>query len=324
MVSNGESCYAPSVLSGSLRTPTEDSSAVSPSRGYFERCERSPGFSVSPRDSSAPPAIPPMRTDPTCMDGLRYDSLASSRHLPSLSDMFDGRPVLNGPSYSSEQQPGPNPGLLPRGFQTASPAHTPSTSCSESRPPSLKKEQSSAGSLSSGSSYSSYPRTPIEGPLPIHALLTNVKQYGPPDMTHTNKPTIYRSMSPDDRGLSAQYPQEAAPCEPNAARQAMPHNNGELMSRISCSIGSHGIDAMTTTGYYPGHPSVPNHTSNTPLPRYQFGYQESRQAVVPAQPPIEEPTPGSAAGPAGPVGRPAAGLDGISALLQADKFVDRR
>lgn len=227
IVSTGESGYAPSILSAAMRTPTEESSAFSPNGGYFDRQEQSPGFSVSPKDSSAPPTMAPIRKEPSYVDGHRNDSLAPSRHLPSLSDMFDGRQMPNGFSYSGDQQIGPNLPLLPRGYQTASPAHTPDTCGSESRPPSLKKEMSSGGSLSSGSSFSSYPRTPIEGSLPIHALLTNAKQLGPHDMAYATNPAIYRSTSPDDRGLPAQYPQEAAPGDSNAARQSIPHTNGE-------------------------------------------------------------------------------------------------
>lgn len=224
IVSTSESCYAPSMLSGSMRTPTEESSAFSPNGGYFDRQEHSPSF--SPKDGSVPPTMAPIRRDPSYVDGHRSDSLAPSRHLPSLSDMFDGRQMPNGLSYSSDQQLGPNPVMLPRGYQTASPAHTPSTCGSESRPPSLKKEMSSGGSLSSGSSYSSYPRTPIESTLPIHALLTNAKQLGPHDMAYATNPALYRSTSPDDRGLPAQYPQEAALGDSNAARQTMPLSNG--------------------------------------------------------------------------------------------------
>lgn len=236
IVSNGESNYAPSILSGSMRTPTEESSAFSPNGGYFDRRDHSPGFSVSPRDSSAPPSMPPIRRDTLYVDGLRHESLPQSRHLPSLSDMFDGRQMPNGLSYSSEQPLVPNPAVLPRAYHTASPAHTPSTCGSESRPPSLKKEVSSGGSLSSGSSYSSYPRTPVEGSLPIHALLTNAKQLGPPDMAYATNPAIYRSTSPDERGLSAQYPQEAVPGDSSAARQAMPHHNGELAACVISNV----------------------------------------------------------------------------------------
>lgn len=224
IVSTSESCYAPSMLSGSMRTPTEESNTFSPHGGYFDRQEHSPSF--SPRDNSAPPTMAPIRRDPSYVDGHRSDSLAPSRHLPSLSDMFDGRQMPNGLPYSSDQQIGPNPVMLPRGYQTASPAHTPSTCGSESRPPSLKKEMSSAGSLSSGSSYSSYPRTPVEGSLPIHALLTNAKQLGPHDMAYATNPAIYRSTSPDERGLPVQYAQEAALNDPNAVRQNLPLSNG--------------------------------------------------------------------------------------------------
>lgn len=127
--------------------------------------------------------------------------------------MFDGRAMPpNSTGYPNEQYPSnPNLAMLPRGYQTASPAPTPSLSSGDSRPPSLRTEQSSAGSMSSGSSYSSYPRTPVEGPLPIHALLTNAKQFG--DMGYAANPSVYRSMSPDDRAMAAQYPPDRVDLE---------------------------------------------------------------------------------------------------------------
>ncbi|KAF3764953.1 hypothetical protein M406DRAFT_340462 [Cryphonectria parasitica EP155] len=178
LVSNGESCYAPSVASASQRTPGEESNLASPTTGYFERRrEPSPGFAVSPKDNSSQPPSKGVRIDPMYADGPRPrpEPAGPLRHLPSLSDMFDGRPVQNGmPSSYPGEAAVPTFTILPRGYQTNSPALTPSTSGSESRPPSLMKDQS-AGSMSSGSgssSYNSYPRTPIEGSLPIHALLT--------------------------------------------------------------------------------------------------------------------------------------------------------
>lgn len=228
-VSNGESYYTASIMSASQHTPGEESTVASPSTGYFERRrEHSPTFVGSPRDSSAQPTPLPLRRDPIYTDGVRNEPMAGPRQLPPLSDMFDGRPLPNGAPLTSET-PTPNfVGLLPRGNQTSSPAPTPSIASSDTRPPSLRKEQSSAGSLSSGSSYSSYPRTPIEGPLPIHALLTSGKQLGPYDSTFAPNQSIHRSLSPDDRGLPVHYPPERAPSDPTTAGHPRPPVNGKF------------------------------------------------------------------------------------------------
>lgn len=321
IVSNGESYYAPSVMSASQRTPGEESTTASPSAGYFDRRrEHSPSFAVSPRDSSAQPPTFPLRRDPAYLEGPRNEAPPPPRHLPSLSDMFDGRPMPNGVAHPGEGS-GPTFGILPRGHQTNSPAHTPSISGSDSRPPSLRKEQSSAGSMSSGSSYnSSYPRTPVEGPLPIHALLTGGKQFGPHETTFAASPAIYRSMSPDDRGLPVHYQPERAPSDPTSAGHPMPHHNGELGLP---TLSFRPARDQHAAGYYPGHASRPNHTPPAPArPAYQAGYNENRLSLPPVPATASGPVPGRA--PARPSGKSDTGLDGISALLQADKIVDRR
>lgn len=226
IVSNGESYYAPSVLSASHPTPGEDYGVISPASGYFERRrEHSPGSNTSPKNNSAHGPTLPSRKELSYLDGSRSEGTSLPRPLPSLSDIFDGHPP---PSNSS---PYPNDGIVPsfgllsRGYQTSSPAPTNSISGNESRPPSLRKEQSSATSMSSGSSYnSSYPtpRTPIEGPLPIHALLSGGKPLGPHDGF------IYRSMSPDDRGTPVQYPLDRVPSDPHSSGFPAPQANGEF------------------------------------------------------------------------------------------------
>lgn len=227
-VSNGEPYYAASVLSASQRTPGEEPNISSPGTGYFERRrDHSPTFAMSPRDNSSQPISHPLRREPLYGDGVRGDHVAPSRQLPPLSDVIDGRPLPNGVSLLASETPTPTFGLLPRGHQTSSPAPTPSIASSETRPPSLRKEQSSAGSMSSGSSYSSYPRTPIEGPLPIHALLTNGKQFGSHDSAYGLNPTIHRSLSPDERGAPTHYLSERAPSDPTGAGQQLPPVNGK-------------------------------------------------------------------------------------------------
>lgn len=331
IVSNGESYYAPSVASISQRTPGEESVLTSPATGYFDRrfdrrLEQSPGpgLSGSPRDiSSQPPVLP--RRDPVYADGPRADGPAVARSLPPLSDVFEGRSMLNGAAHPSEA-PVQNMGLLPRGLQTASPANTPSVSGSESRPPSLKKEQSSAGSMSSASSaYSSFPRTPIEGPLPIHALLSGGKQFASYDAAFAANPAIHgRSMSPDDRP-PAIYPLERAPSDPTPSNHALPHINGLFESRPHAAY-EYGQTDRIHVGYLKGHGPVPsqNHTPVGRLP-YSPAYNESR--LAPVSTPVPAPGPGPAPAPATTPrvnGKSETGMDGISALLQADKIVDRR
>lgn len=322
IVSNGESYYAPSVASVSQRTPGEESFLTSPAASYFDRRfdrrrEQSPGLTGSRRDScSQPPA--PLRRDPVYMDGSRADGLAMSRSLPPLSDVFEGRPMLNGASHPSEP-PVQNVALLPRGLQTASPATTPSLSGSESRPPSLKKEQSSAGSMSSASSaYSSFPRTPVEGPLPIHALLSGGKQFPPYDVAFGANPAIQgRSMSPDDR--PAIYPLERAPSDPTPVNHPLPHING-LFESCPHAAYEYGQTDRNHVGYLKGPTPVPSQ-NHTPVgrPSYSPAYNEARLA------PVSTPLPAPAHVPAPrPNGKSETGMDGISALLQADKIVDRR
>lgn len=228
-VSNGEPYYAMSVLSASQQTPGDESNVASPATGYFEkRRDHSPTFALSPRDSPAQPTCHTLRRDPIHIDGIRGEQVAPSRQLPPLSDVIDGRPLPNGTSLLGSEAPTPTFGLLHRAHQTGSPAPTSSIASSDTRPPSLRKEQSSAGSMSSGSSYSSYPRTPTEGPLPIHALLTNGKQFGPYDSSYGLNPTIHRSLSPDERVAPAHYPPERAPSDPTTVGHHLPPVNGQF------------------------------------------------------------------------------------------------
>lgn len=325
IVSNGEPYYAPPILSLSQRTPGEESNTASPSAGYFERRrEHSPGFAISPKDSTAlalPANTLPLRKDPSYLDGARSEIAAPQRNLPSLSDMFDGAQIQHGLTPPAE---GPGPGLgpsaalLPRRYLTGSPAPTPSASGSESLPP-LKKEQSSGGSMSSGSSYQSYPRTPIEGPLPIHALLTNGKQFGFHETSFASSPAIYRSMSPDDRGGPAPYlPDRTTGDIP--AGHPVPHSNGEF---VATSWSHWVVTNKPGAGYYSGQPAASNQTTLVPptRPGLPQGYNENRLSLPPVSgPPLTAATP--------PVPRSARKsnpeLDGITALLAADKIADRR
>lgn len=146
--------------------------------------DRSPAMSTSPRE------IPSRRSSTRAsswIDGQRVDGASGQQHLPSLSDVFDGRSPMNGVPPSGD------PGVLGNGFArnhlSNSPGPPPSLISGGLHPPSLRKETSSGGSMSSRGSGGpmSYPRTPIEGSLPIHALLSGAKAapFEPPTSTVT-------------------------------------------------------------------------------------------------------------------------------------------
>lgn len=108
--------------------------------------------------------------------------------LPSLSDVFDeGRvggihigPCADEPHYN--------------GY---SPAHRrPLVDGPPGRAPLLRHQGSSSGSLGSGSTASSMSRPTMDGPLPIHALLSN--QGPPPPYEASNSPTFINAPSPID------------------------------------------------------------------------------------------------------------------------------
>jgi hypothetical protein len=93
----------------------------------------------------------------------RADEQASQRYLPPLADVFDQRAL--------EREGFP----FPAGYRSSGSPGPTSSIVSDSQPPSLRHESSSAGSISSvatpASMTISHPRTPLDGSLPIHVLL---------------------------------------------------------------------------------------------------------------------------------------------------------
>lgn len=105
-------------------------------------------------------------------DGSQGD-LNGRQPLPSLSDMLDDGKMhglrLSTPSESNLGQGGFVAANHPRGV----PMHNANPGVPGGRMPYLRHEPSSTGSTGSGSSTSSFSRTPGEGPVPIHALLAD-------------------------------------------------------------------------------------------------------------------------------------------------------
>ncbi|KAK3393004.1 hypothetical protein B0H63DRAFT_6575 [Podospora didyma] len=143
--------------------------------------ERSPIFNGTPRDF---PSVPSHR-NPNWSEDERPEQPVVERHLPSLSDVFDGRRLLNSDNTGY---------FFPR--ETASNSPPVGSGSSDNRP-TLRKEQSSAGSTSSSSSFS-YPRTPIEGSLPIHALLAakSSHAYEPQQPPVFHNPSLHGDYNP--------------------------------------------------------------------------------------------------------------------------------
>lgn len=159
--------------------------------------ERSPSMRASSHDEGLAMAH---RRGNGWHAGHRGEPSGPPRLLPSLSDVFDYRGVVvDGAPHPSDPQGYP----FPRNMNTESTRSPPALVGGKSKPPNLKHEQSSNGSLSSASSYG-LPRTPIDGSLPIHALLSEKSQHQPfGTMPQYPPPHLYhRQQSIDGKGMS--------------------------------------------------------------------------------------------------------------------------
>lgn len=127
---------------------------------------------TSPRDSHRRR----VRGKSSWREGGRVDK--PRQHLPSLSDMLDdgrmGMPV----STASEGNPYSS-GFVAANHPRSVPEPPNVIPAAPSRAPLLRHEPSSSGSIGSISPATSFARTPGEGPLPIHALLSNHTMAGP-------------------------------------------------------------------------------------------------------------------------------------------------
>lgn len=166
--------------------------------------ERSPSMGASPHDEGMGMSMGMThRRSQGWQNDPRGEPNGAHRLLPSLSDVFDYRSAVNGVSHPGGDLQG---FPFPRNYNPDSAGSPPGLEGGEKKPPTLKKEQSSAGSISSGSSYS-YPRTPIDGPLPIHALLSEKPQqqpFGPLSQYHGHPvPHLLHRQSTD--GIATPY-----------------------------------------------------------------------------------------------------------------------
>jgi hypothetical protein len=184
-----------------LRSTALDDAVHSP----FDRrpSEQSPVVGPSPRDHGAA-----HRRASLWHDDQPLEQNGQPRHLPSLSDVFDNGPPLSSRHSSSDLTSYP----FPRSYSRDSAGPPPDlVEGNRKAPPKLNKEQSSAGSISSASSYS-FPRTPVEGSLPIHALLSeqmpqpisSIMQFQGKAMATDHKSPFLQRQHPDG-GLVQAY-----------------------------------------------------------------------------------------------------------------------
>lgn len=296
--------YSASVVSGTQLTPGEDS-LNSPGTHYFDRRpEQSPILGMSPRDVSVHPSRHSSQRSSAWIDGPRPEPAPGPKSLPSFSDMFEGRALANGTPHSAD---GSTPGFNPPPTSHSSGSPVPSLIKYESGPPTLKKQQSSAGSISSASSYS-IPRTPIDGPLPIHALLSGGKPLPMYDGAHSTPLAHSGLMTPDDRAaVFLSPPQDRTPSDIAPTGYPFPPlAGGPVVDR-----GLPVIPAdRANEGFYNGPQPLTPHSNmpHPPPPPVPFG--RGRETL-----------PGGA--PSSRSGKGDASLDGMSALLRAGEIVGR-
>lgn len=224
-----------------------------------------------------------------------YDPRLSSEapspcYFPSLSAAVQPPP----PSHSPESLASSVPSLP----VANSSGHASGASNYWSRPPSLRTEQSSTGSISSMTSYSA-PRTPSEASLPIHALLSSKPDPFPVmQPQHVPSPATHDVPGP----MRPSYPMHQHPG--HLGGDSRPYmNNSMSPTQTSAAAGQERRASTYATGPVahlpPPIPSV--QTFPNPLK------DKARPSVV--------------SRPAGAL--PDAGLDGMSALLRASDIVGR-
>ncbi|KAK1752451.1 hypothetical protein QBC47DRAFT_305200 [Echria macrotheca] len=271
-----ESPYSPTPTQASHRASPEGS-VRSPATASLDRqsAERSPTFSTSPRE---PPSLPPRQNSNWGEDQRQEHPGTQRHHLPSLSDIFESQ-RLSGHGHGPNEMNGLG---FRRDHMSNSPGPVPGLIGSDGRPPLFRKDES--GSASSGSSYS-FPRTPIEGSLPIHALLASNSSHP----FESNQQSYFQGVHiPTEHKSPVLLPNPNGPPMVNGASLVpLPY-----CQFLTCLSGYHN-------GPGPSHPSTANHRST--------GYSAQSPHAVPP-----------------PQGKSDPRLDGMSALLKAGEIVDRR
>ncbi|KAK2002215.1 HMG box protein [Colletotrichum falcatum] len=184
VVSVSESQYSTAVPTPISHHHVADDAVHSPTSTQFDRESL---HSTSPRASQNRSRRPTWTDNP-----LGTEMTGPTTHLPSLSDMFSNGRGMNGVSRSPEAN----------GFGGFAPPQHPSSSV----PPPLKHEYSSTGSSTSSGSY---PRTPSESSLPIHALLSSKPPLASPYDLQPSAFTAGPPTLPEQKPVFAGKPQSS-------------------------------------------------------------------------------------------------------------------
>lgn len=268
--------YSPDQLLQSPLGPPPDDASVGP---------RPRGIS-NPAGRDAPAKYP--RRQSTIPESQQIPENSPASSLPPLSAAVPSpaalSPELNGP--------GATPSL----------SHSSSSASTYwSRPPSLRKDQSSSGSISSLASYST-PRTPSEASLPIHALLSSKPDT--PSSTQLPAPLPYETSIPARPSVSMhQHPGRPPGHHPPPLQQQQQHQPHIAGRSYTNSMSPNQVEPHVAP--YPISPI--NHLPPMMAPQAALVHPTTQPAPIASHPPA-----------------PAdAGLDGMSALLRASDIVGR-
>ncbi|AEO70383.1 uncharacterized protein THITE_2121767 [Thermothielavioides terrestris NRRL 8126] len=281
VASPGDSQYATSLASpASVASP--DQPVISPVVSNAERHSSglSPAFNPDSRNQAPPP---PRSRHSGQGDDQGRAQLSMHKHLPSLSDVFDGQELPGGGRSSSE----PNGFRPPPDHVAGNPG--PGTghvggSTHSAPPPSGHPYVGNSTSLH----FYAQLRPPVDGPLPIHALLASKPE--PPH--HSSQPAH------------------------------LPHENPFLVDQKPRLLhqAPNGVAGLPVLHVYHTPGSLLAH--QTPNHHQYQHHGASAHHVKQTFPTHAPPAPGPP--PESPQqGRQNASLDGMSALLKAGEIVDR-
>jgi hypothetical protein len=126
--------------------------------------DRSPTFDADSKDQLSLPRS----SHSSQGEDHNRDQSSLHQHLPSFSDMFSGQMLPYGMRPPSK----PNGYRFSGARVVGPPGHAPHHSTGDARPPPVANGQPYVDNASSHPSFSQ-PRPPLDGPLPIHALLAS-------------------------------------------------------------------------------------------------------------------------------------------------------
>ncbi|KAK7970479.1 hypothetical protein PG988_009552 [Apiospora saccharicola] len=232
----------------------------------------------------------------------RQSTMPESQHIPENSPMSTLPPLSAAVPASVTLSPELNTPI-----SVPSLPHSSSSGGSTywSRPPSLRKDQSSSGSISSLASYST-PRTPSEASLPIHALLSSKPDM--PSSTQLPTPLPYETSIPARTPVSMHQ----HPGRPPGQQQQQQQHQQQTQPHPQMPIAGRSYSNSMS----------PNQAEPHMAP-YPIGPFNHLPPMMASQPPLSLPATQPTSMASNPSVPADVGLDGMSALLRASDIVGR-